>query len=225
MTLIITSLIIFCIHLVLKFVSIVVFNEQHGFLFELSNRFDMNDENSVPQWFSQVIFLLIGVSALLAAYLQIKKAAKRLWLAIGVIGVLLSLDDVAALHEFILQSIHNTFFLDTKPTFFINAWWLILPVVLIVAGLLTWYAWRLLPRRTILLFIIGGSVFLVGKVVIDSIANNVSDLFLERGVAQGTEKVFQYIGISIFLYANLNYLEAYHSKKIQKAIAQLRRRD
>lgn len=213
---------LFVIHLTLKFVSIVLFDEKHGFLFELSNRFDVNDENSVPQWFSQMLFLLIAATAFLASRLQTQKAAKKLWLVLAFVGAVLSLDDVATLHEFILQTIHNTYFLDTSPTFFINAWWLFLPVVMIICGFLAWTAWRVLPRRTTLLMVTGGLVFVLGKVIMDSIANSVGDLFLERGLIQGGEKLFQYSGSAIVVYANLDYLQKHHSKKITAALSRLK---
>jgi hypothetical protein len=221
-TLVLTALVLFSVHVILKYVSIVMFEQKHGFLFELSNRFDVNDENSVPQWFSQIIFLLIGASAFLAARLQKVRSSRRLWLTIGIVGVVLSLDDVATLHEFILQSLHNTFFLDVSPTFLINAWWIFLPLVLVPAVFLAWWSWRVLPRRTVLLLVAGGVVFVAGKILMDSLANNVTDLFLESGLVQGVEKLFQYTGSSIVLYAVLDYLSAHHSTKIKKALAQLR---
>lgn len=218
LVLILTTLLLFSVHVILKFVSIVIFDEKHGFLFELSNRFDMNDENSVPQWFSQIIFLSIGVASLLAAHMQREVAKKRLWIAIGILGIILSLDDVATLHEFALQMIHNTFFLDTPPTFSVNAWWILLPIVLIPPLILAWYSWKLLPRRTVVLLILGGTIFVVGKLLLDSLANIVTDLFLERGFIQGFEKVFQYLGSSLVLYAVLDYLQAHHSKRINEAL-------
>ena len=221
--LIIVSLVLFSVHLILKFVSIQLFNQEHAFLFELSNRFDVNDENSVPQWFSQLIFLFIAAGSFLAAYLQKAKAQRRLWAAIGVVGLLLSLDDVATLHEFTLQFLHLTFFDEAEATFLINAWWILLPFVLIIAAVLAWYGWKLLPRRTIAIIVLGGTVFLAGKILMDSIANNVDDLFIERGLVQGVEKIFQYTGSSIVLYGTLDYLRNNHLKQIKQAITQLKK--
>jgi len=218
----IATLIIFVFHVALKYLSIEVYDQQHGFLFELSNRFDVNDENSVPQWFSQIIFLLIGVSAFLAARFQTVKTSRRLWLAIGFIGLILSLDDVATLHEFVLQSIHNTYFLDISPNLFVNAWLILIPVVLVIAAILAWWNWTLLPRRTFMLLVLGGSIFIIGKVMMDSLANVVDDLFFESGITQGAEKFFQYIGSSIVLYANLQYIEEYHGGRVKKALSYLK---
>ncbi len=214
---------LFVVHVVLKYVSIVIFDEKHGFLFELSNRFDVNDENSVPQWFSQMLFLLIGVTALLAGFMEKVRDTKKLWYILAVVGFVLSLDDVATLHEFILQSIHNTYLLDTQPTFLLSAWWVLLPLVLLGSGFLAWRAWTTLPRRTVMLMIAGGLLFVIGKTITDSFANNVSDLFMERGVVQGLEKVFQYTGSILVLFANLDYLERYRTKSITAAMNALKK--
>lgn len=220
--LLISTVVAFAVHVLLKYISVVIYNEQHGALFELSARFDVNDENSVPQWFSQLLFMCVGVSALLAAYLSEKKSARILWIVIGVIGVLLSLDDVATLHEFVLQSLHNRFFLDMTPSVFVNAWLLVLPVILIIGGALVYWASKALPRRTMIILAVGGITYVFGKILMDSVANNVTDLFLDSGIMQGLEKIFQYSGISIVLYGILDYLERSHGQQIKRAIKALK---
>lgn len=220
--LLISTLVVFAVHVLLKYISVVIHNEQHGALFELSARFDVNDENSVPQWFSQMMFLSVGVSALLSAYLSSAKSARFLWIVIGVIGILLSLDDVATLHEFVLQSLHNRYFLDMAPSVFVNAWLLVLPVILLVGGSLVYWASRVLPRRTMLVLAVGGLTYVFGKILMDSVANNVTDLFLDSGIMQGLEKIFQYSGISIILYGILDHLEQSYGQQIKRAVKALK---
>ncbi len=220
--LIAATLAIFFVHTLLKYISVEIYNEQHGSLFELSARFDVNDENSAPQWFSQMLFLMIGVFSLFAAYLQDKKSNKYFWAVIGALGLLLSFDDVSTMHEFVLQNIHNTFFLDTSPTFLINAWLVILPFVLVIGAGLAYWGWQVLPRRTFVLLVVGGLVYVLGKIAMDSISNDVSDMFLDRGVMQGLEKVFQYTGSSIVLYAVIDYLETNYGNRIERAINHLK---
>lgn len=221
--LVLTALLLIIVHIVLKFVSIELFHERHGFLFELSNRFDGNDENSVPQWFSQFVFLLIAGGAGIAAYLQTVKNRRILWGVIAVLGLLLSLDDVATLHEFVLQTLHNTFFLDTTPSFVRNAWLLVLPAVLAAGVLIAWWASKALPRKTALWLIVGGAVYVIGKVFMDSLANLTDDRFLDAGIAQGLEKLFQYIGSVLVFYAVTVYLETYHGPAIARAMRQFKR--
>lgn len=209
-------------HITLKFVSIELFSNQHGFLFELSNRFDGNDENSVPQWFSQFMFLLIAGSSGLAAYLQSETSKRIMWGVFAVVALLLSIDDVATLHELLLQSLHNIFFVDTAPSFLRNAWLLLLPLILLIAGWLAWWAWKLLPRRTTWWLLVGGVVYVFGKILLDSLANLTDDLFLDAGIAQGLEKLFQYVGSVIIFYAIVSYLEVNYHKPLSRAVKELR---
>lgn len=216
--------VLFVAHISLKYISVVGYEEKHGFLFELSNRLDMNDENSVPQWVTQTIFLSIALGGGLASYLAQKKEERRFWAVIAVGGVLLSLDDAATLHEFILQTIHNTFFVDTAPTFFRNAWFILLPFVLVI------FLWacvkmiKLLPRRTIALSIAAGFVYVLGAVFVDSITNDYPlRSFAAQGVLGGIEGVLQIIGSSLFLYAIVGYMEEFHSKRIAAAVQSLKR--
>lgn len=221
--LIMASLLIVLVHVALKYISVAIYNEQHGFLFELSNRFDLNDENSVPQWVTQALFLASGVSAFLAAYMSDRRPVARLWTFIGVLGVILSIDDVATLHEYALQSLHNAFFVDMPPTLVRNSWLVLLPFIVSgVAVLLVW-AVRLLPRRTAACMALGSIVFIIGAVVIDSLANTVPERsFTGQGLLGGIEGGLQLVGTAIFFYAIVDYLERHHALAIKKALAALK---
>src|SRR5690606_15947542 len=119
------SLVLLFVHLALKYVSVVMHQEQHLVFFELSNRFDMNDENSVPQWFTLVSFLAITAGAWLASRLSTRPAERRLWAIIAFVALLLSIDDASAIHESVLGILHLTFFDDLPATFTRNAWLMI----------------------------------------------------------------------------------------------------
>lgn len=211
------------LHLMLKYISVVVFNEKHGFMFEFSNRFDMNDENSLPQWVSQSSFLIGGGLAFLAAYLADKKPVKRLWLLIGAVLMFLSFDDASAFHEFTLQTIHNELFVDTAPTILRNAWLFIAPFV----GLgLIWLFAKMLkffPKRTAVCLTAGAAIFFIGALIIDSLANSVPGRsYAGQGVFGAVEGGLQLVGISIIIYSIVDYLEFKHKKQIVAAIKQLK---
>lgn len=221
--LVLVSLIVVLVQVVLKYISIVGYNEQHGFLFELSNRFDFNDENSVPQWLTQALFLAIAGAAFLAAYITKGRPKSRLWLVIGAAGVILSIDDVATLHEFVLQSLHNVFFVDTAPGLLRNTWLLILPVILAALVFLLLKAVRLLPRRTTVVMAAGSLIFIIGAVAVDSLANTVPERsFIGQGVLGAVEGGLQLTGSAVFLYAVMDYLERHHDAVIKRALRTLR---
>ena len=211
------------IHLLFQYLNLIVFSQQVGQFYELSNRFDLDDESSVPTWFAQLLFLAIGVSALMAAYLQAHKPARRLWALIAAIGLIFSLDEISGLHERILQSLHVLFFQDATSTGLANAWWVVLPFVLLASVWLLWRAVYLLPRRTIRLFVVSGVTFLLGAVITDLLVVAAPrETFLNQGIFVAVEETLELLGTVIGLYAILDYLETQHYDVISKAIKQLK---
>lgn len=224
--LLLASVLLVALHVGLKYVSVVVYSEQHVAAFELSNRFDMNDENSVPQWMTLVSFLLLTSGSFVAAYLARKPTVRRLWLAIGILALLLSIDDAAAIHESLLGLIHISAFKDSPATLLRNAWLFFVPLVLIIGGWLLAYAVRLLPQRTVLYLLAGGVVFLMGALGMDSLANTVAERsFTGQGIIAGIEGWLQLIGLALLVYAVADYLERQHGKALHAAFGHLKSSD
>lgn len=223
LSLVVVTLIITGTHLLFQYLNLVVFYQQVGQFYELSNRFDFDDESSVPTWFAQALFLIISASAFLAGYLQTSRPARRVWWLIAVVGLIFSLDEISALHERILQTLHVTVFQDASPTGLSNAWWIVLPFVLLFSAWLIWKMLHLLPRRTILLFVFSGFIFLSGAIIVDLLTNATPrETFLNQGVFVAIEETLELLGSIIGLYAIVNYLETYHQSAISKALKSLK---
>jgi hypothetical protein len=217
------TLLILFMHLLLQYLNLEIFHQQNGPIYELSNRFDLDDESSVPTWFSQGLFLSIGFLALLAAYLSPKVAVRRLWLLIGSIGLIFSIDEIATLHEFVLQMLHVLFFQEASPTNSDNAWLIVAPFVLIAALIFARKIWSLLPRRTVVLLIAGGGVFLIGAIAVDlMISIGARETFLNQGILVAIEETLELFGTIVVVYAVLDYLETTHRKALMNAREQLR---
>jgi hypothetical protein len=203
------------LHLLLQYLNLQVYNEANGRIFELSNRLDLDDETSAPSWFSQVLLLAIGLAAGLAAYLQVKKGLRWIWGAIASLGVIMSLDEAASLHEHSLQTLHVYFFKEAAPTVTQNAWWLVLPVVLALAVAFGYVLYNYFPRRTSKLFILGGAIFLTGAIAVDVLSTGVSpESFAHQGVMVGIEESLELIGSVVILYAVVDYIERFKSKEL-----------
>lgn len=210
-------------HLLLQYLNIEVFYQQNGFAYELSNRFDLDDENSVPTWFSQLLFLLISLGAAFAAYLSKTKSLRRIWILISAVGLLLSLDEVSTLHEFILQSLHNLFYRDSAPTSFNNAWLLLTPLILLAVGWALYKIAKLLPRRTTILFAGATVIFLIGAIFFDALASITDrETFINQGVMIAIEESLELIGCVVAVYAISDYLERQHGSQIIAAFKNLK---
>lgn len=223
LTLISITAALLVIHLFLQYINLLVYEEQNGALFELSNRFDMDDEISAPTWFSQFLLLLVATVAGLAAWLDRLKSVRKFWWAIALIGLLASIDEGAAIHEFTLQTIHNFAYGDTSQSLLTNAWLVVLPLLATLGFLLARWGWRVLPKKTFWLFMAGGAAFMIGAVFFDWLISDVDPAaYLSQGILVALEETFEMIGTAIVIYAIIDYLESEHKTKINQAIRSLR---
>lgn len=211
------------VHIFLQYLNLLVFHERNGFVFELSNRMDFDDEISIPTWFSMILLTVFGMLAFLAAYMQSDKKQRKAWSVIGFLGILLSIDEGASIHEFLLQSTHNIFFLNSSPTSLHNAWWVLLPLILFFGIGILVYLIRHLPKPTMLIFIAASILFVFGAAIVDAITTGFAkNTFLFQGIYVSIEELFELVGIIALIYAVVDYLELNHSKQISLALKQMR---
>lgn len=209
-------------HLLVQYLNMDVYHQQNGQVFELSNRFDMDDESSLPTWFSEILFLTIAVSAFFASWLS-RNAVRKVWIVVGAVSLLAAIDEIATLHEFVLQSVHVIFFKNAPPAGLNNAWAIMAPFILLAFAFLAWRAWQALPRRTTIILITAGVIFLLGALGIDMLTDMVNEqTFLYQGALVALEESMELFGGAVVLYGIIDYLEQQHKTKIKKAISSLR---
>lgn len=206
------------IHLFLQYLNLNVYHQQNGQIYELSNRFDFDDESSVPTWLSQFLFLCIGVAAAFAAYMANKKPLRRMWSLVAAISIIFSIDEVATLHERFLQMIHVIFYQDNAPGSSENAWLLIAPFILSAGIWILWNMIKLLPNRTVILFFFSGVLFLAGAIGIDMVTSfSYRDSFAVQGLMVALEEGLELISMSMALYAIVDYIESKYRTPVIKA--------
>ncbi len=165
----------------------------------LRQLFDVDEENNLPTWFSS--FLLLTTSALLFFCVQKKKHDGsrwvRHWNALAIGFLLMSIDEVAGVHESINSIIVMT--------------WAIPGAILAgLIGLACVPFLLALPRRTAISFGIAGAVYLTGAVGIEIIGNEMVGDRLEDtlGYSMATlaEESLEMFGVVAFIYALLAYM-------------------
>lgn len=214
------TLALLALHLTFQYLNLA-FDQKQGQVFELSNRVDMDDEVALPTWFSQFLLLAVGAAALLTARLE-AGGRRKAWKVIGVIAVLFSVDEVGSIHEFLLQSAHLVYYGEVAPTAILNAWWLVLPLVALVGAWFVWWLSRVLPKRTMKLFVLAGVVYLAGAVGFDLAANGFEKMtFMYDGVMAGTEEALEMLGTGLALYAVIDYLETHQPAKLKQLLSAL----
>lgn len=226
--LLLTTALIIGAHLLLQQLNLNVFHQQNGYFFELSNRFDMDDESSIPTWFAQSLFLLIAAAALLAANLEKLRIKRILWMLISITGLSLAIDEAAGIHEQILQTIHVLFFHESAPTILANAWLIVLPFVLITVALFGRQMIRHFPPRLIFISGLGIGVFLLGAVSVDIVTQGLelpefAFEFAVQGMFVALEEGLELIGGIIVLYGIIEYIELHYAKQIANSLAALKK--
>lgn len=211
------------VHLLFQHLNLNIYHELHGRVFEISNRVDFDDEASLPTWVSQFILLSIGLLSFLAAYLQTVKGSRIIWGIIGAIGVSLSIDEVAALHELLLQTVHLAVFSEARPTVSSNAWFVLLPFIVVIGLLLLVQAIKHIPRAVLMIMIVGSFIYMSGAIFIDVLTNaSNANNFYEKGILVAVEESFEMIGSTIILYAVISYIESNYGSKIKTAFSRLK---
>ena len=161
--------------------------------------FDVDEENNLPTWYSA--FLLLAASVLLWVCAQTKRAAGDPWfghwvvLAVGFL--LLSVDEVAGVHETINSIIAIT-------------WAIPAGVVVGIIGLAFIPFFRHLPRHTAVLFALAGAIYLAGAVALEVLGNSL----VGRGLGETlryklttlVEESLEMLGVILFLHTLLRYM-------------------
>jgi len=174
------------------------------------DRFNMNEETSVPTWFATI--LLLASSGLLWMTGTIKALAKdvfaRYWKVLAVIFLVLSIDEGSSIHE-ILSVLVGTA-LGIQEGIFYYAWVIPVLFLLIVLGFWFFKFWQNLSlsiRWLVFwagLLYIGGAlgIEMLGSYYVTKLGGYDFNYFLLVAVEEGLEK----LGLIVFIYALIKYL-------------------
>lgn len=173
--------------------------------------FNVNDEPSIPTWYaSAALAVSAALLAAIAATLRARREARDLpaWTALSVIFTLLSLDEIAGIHERVGRLLHDILRLDG---FFRFAWVLpALALLPLVGGTFLPFLSRLAPRRR-RQFVAAGLVFVGGTVGMEMIGAKVysaagDKLTLGFAVCCHAEEFLEMLGIVLFNAALIEQL-------------------
>lgn len=182
----------------------------HGNLMGLIPLVHVDAEQNIPTYYSvlAILFAAMLLAVITAAKRKQGDAYVKYWLGLALIFVLLSMDEFMMLHEMISTPIRDR--LD--PGGWLHNLW-VYPAGLLVLIFAAFYLKFLLnlPRRTAILFVIGGIVFVTGALGMEAIGGYRDDLlgrfnFVSQVIAH-IEEFCEMTGIAIFIYALLDYMQ------------------
>jgi hypothetical protein len=201
--------------------------------------FDVGEERSIPTWFESVLFLFC--SMLLAVVTLAKRHRHdryRLhWGVLSIILLLLSLDEVASIHEAIGQQSERLLHYTTglTPSGAIKFFWVVPGAIFVLIVLLAYLRFLAdLPQTTRRLILFAGALFVLGALGIEmltaqvvsssgGIANWIESASggivgretasaiptILKGLQTSVEEMFEMLGLTAFVYALLAYIRSY----------------
>lgn len=176
----------------------------------LARQFDFVEEGNFANYYQSAQLLLNSVLLLLIWAVQKPAAPDRWrWLVLAGAFLFLSADEVAQIHEttvavLIAGTRQNE---DGKTGWF----WVYLPVLAVFGAAYIPFLQRL-PRRTAVLFVLSGSIYIGGAVVMERIANWFAETHGDETVGyvviDNFSEFMESAGMALFAYTLLSYLAA-----------------
>jgi len=161
--------------------------------------FDVDQENNLPTWFSELLLLIACASLWVCA--KGKRAEgnrwSRHWYVLFVGFLLMAIDEVAGVHESI-----NSFIVVT--------WAIPMGIASLLAGLAFIPFLGHLPNRIALLFVVAGLMFVTGAAGLEIIGNSLVAQSLrdtlEYNMWTLLEEALEMFGVILFTHTLLTYM-------------------
>ena len=195
-------------HLALMYLAHV---RGHDQVFGLVRMFDMLNEGNVPTWYSSMTLMACAAVLGAIAFVRMRQRDRFRWnwLGLALLFVLLSVDEAAFIHETVQAVLRRGM---RKEDSFYSLASIVYPSLLALAALLANLRFLAsLPRRTAMLFLCAGAVFVGGAIGVDYVgelhknAHGMQNMTF--ALMNAVEEGMEMFGVVIFLYALLDYVK------------------
>lgn len=175
----------------------------------LRGRFNVDNEISIPTWFSQI---LLFIPAVIAGILYVIHRRWQ-WLFLGSIFLFLSVDEGAMLHEGFIDKFREWTVTDGASGLANHTWLIPVALVLAVLAIILLRFIISLPRRTQLILCAGLGIYVFGAIIYETIGlMYVHGSFAYEGLNVAFEEALEMTGAIIVTYALLDYLSRENSE-------------
>lgn len=173
---------------------------------EIGEKFNMDNEESIPTWFAQTLLLAI---ALLFAFIY-KNEKRKEWIFLSLIFVFLSIDGGAGIHELTMRPMQEILNIDSGIFFF--AW--VIPAIILIFILIAIFIkfFNSLPQQTKKLLFLGFFIFILGAMGVEMIsgaywqANNFT-YDMNYRILNSIEEGLENFGSIIAIYSLVLYIK------------------
>lgn len=172
--------------------------------------FNLDEEANIPSWFSSQLLFINGL--FLATISLLKSNAldrwKRHWWALSFVFFMLSLDEVASIHEHV-NALRDMLHLSGILYF---AWVIPAAILLLIFGISYLKFVFALPSKTRWLFIVAAIVYVGGALGMEMVDGAYASIHgtqnLFYALLTCTEETCEMVGMVIFAYALTDYLHS-----------------
>lgn len=206
---------IFLFLLALNLTGILLTQYNHVKLYGLG-KFYFDREDSFPTYFSSIILLFSAILLVIITALktQIKDSYSRHWLILSIIFMAMSIDEIAGIHETLIDPIRFAFNL----TGYLRFSWVIPGMIFII--FLSFFYLKFLTSLSKSYrndFILSGSIYVAGAIGFEMIGANLYEGGLEQknlfyNLIMTIEESMEMAGILLFISSLLSYLQSLTTK-------------
>ncbi|MDQ3394740.1 MAG: hypothetical protein M3512_11600 [Bacteroidota bacterium] len=182
--------------------------------------FDFDGERNIPTFFSTLILLASGVLLYYISKVEktkINNKYHKRWFILSCVFIFLAMDELLMIHELFsglhFRAFYSHLFNTEQLGVFHSTWIIPYLILLIFLGIYYFKFIFSLPKNTMLLFIVSGTIFVTGAVGIEMIEGFLADKSGE--ILNSTvhfrlwvafEETMEMFGIILFIKALLGYL-------------------
>jgi len=204
------KMVYFILFLLLANITGIVFKFYvgHDYIYGLVPLFDFDAEKNIPTLYSSFAIIIASMFLAVIALAQKKQRESWVpWIGLSVIFLFLSIDEVASIHERLVEPVRET--LNTSGLLYF-AW--VIPYGGAVGIFFICYLKFLidLPRKIMILFVASGLIFVSGAIGFELLGGMHVELYGRENIIYSIyytcEEFLEMIGIATFIYALLSYI-------------------
>lgn len=192
---------------ILGLVATFYFN--HDTVYGLVKLFRLDAEKNIPTLWSSFSLIIAFVLLILIMYIHKKNDRPYLyWFFLAIIFLFLSIDEMSSIHERLIEPTRK---LINVSGLLYYAW--VVPYSIALIIFIAAYSKFLinLPKKIMILFIISGSVFVLGAIGFELLGGQEVELNGSKSILYNIfstcEEFLEMLGIVIFIYTLLLYIE------------------
>jgi len=205
------SILIFIIFLLIANLAGVVstYYFKHDSVYGLVPLFNFTLENNIPTLYSSVALIMSSFLLAVIAIGHIRQNEPYIaWFGLSIIFLFLSVDETASIHEKLIDPVRDS--LDLSGLLYYS--WVIPYDIALIALVVLYTRFLLrLGKNIRILFIVSGAIFITGAIGLELLGGLQHDLHgvynIKYQLISTCEELFEMLGVMIFIYALLSYIE------------------